>query len=74
MYSIVLDWKDEYSVFFRIVIPDQASPDRLRETTQRMIDKVMHEIKAHEFGIQTYFNFRSESEQAMLREPSWERP
>lgn len=74
MYSVAVDWKEEHSVFFRIVISDNAaSPARLRETTQRIIAKVLQEIKAHELGLQTYFNFRSKSEQAMLREPFWER-
>lgn len=75
MYSIAVDWKDEHSLFFRIVISDHAAaPARLRETTQRIMTKILQEIKAHELGLQTYFNFRSRSEQAMLREPFWERP
>ena len=74
MYSVAVDWKDEHSLFFRIVISDSAaSPSRLRETTQRIMNKVLQEIRAHELGLQTYFNFRSKSEQAVLREPSWER-
>src|SRR5580704_16313653 len=74
LYSFTEDWLGEQSVFFRIVISDAASdPGRLRETTQRIIAKVSREIKAEELGLQTYFNFRSKSEQAMLREPSWER-
>jgi|SRR5579864_4352851 len=75
MYSFAEDWQENISLFFRIVISDQAaSPARLRETTEGIIAKVLREIKAHELGLQTYFNFRSESEQAMLREPFWERP
>ena len=74
IYSIGVDWREEYSLFFRIVISDEAaSPDRLRETTHRITEKVLAEIKAQEFGLQAYFNFRSESEQSILREPSWER-
>ena len=75
MYSFAEDWQGNISLFFRIIISDHAaSPTRLRETTERIITKVLHEIKAQELGLQTYFNFRSKSEQAMLREPSWERP
>lgn len=74
MYSIAVDWKDEYSLFFRIVISDRAAtPARLRETTQRIMTTILQQIKARELGLQTYFNFRSKSEQAMLREPLWER-
>jgi hypothetical protein len=74
MYSFAEDWQGNTSLFFRIVISDTASsPDRLRNTTQRIITKVLQEIKAQELGLQAYFNFRSKSEQAILREPSWER-
>jgi hypothetical protein len=75
MYSFAEDVQGNISLFFRIVISDQAaSPTRLRETTQRIIAKVLQEIRAQELGLQTYFNFRSKSEQEMLREPFWERP
>jgi acid stress-induced BolA-like protein IbaG/YrbA len=75
MYSYSVDVTGDQSLFFRIVISDQAAaPTRLRETTQRIIAKVMAEIKSQELGLETYFNFRSRSEQAMLRDPFWERP
>lgn len=75
MYSFAEDWQGNISLFFRIVISDtSSSPNRLRNTTQRIITKVLHEIKAQELGLQAYFNFRSKSEQEVLREPSWERP
>lgn len=74
MHSFAEDWQGNISLFFRVVISDAAAaPNRLRETTQRIIKKVHHEIRAEELGVQTYFNFRSKSEQAALREPSWER-
>ena len=74
MYAFAEDVQENISLFFRIVISDAVStPAKLRETTQRIIAKVLSEIKADELGLQTYFNFRSKSEQAMLRDPSWER-
>jgi hypothetical protein len=75
MYSITVDWTGEQSLFFRILISDEAStPNRLRETTQHITAKILHEIKSEELGLQTYFNFRSKSEQEVLREPFWEKP
>lgn len=75
MYSFAEDWMGESSLFFKVVISDAAStPNRLRETTQRIMDKVLRQIKAEELGIQTYFNFRSRSEQDMLKDSLWERP
>jgi hypothetical protein len=74
MYTFAEDVQGNSSLFFRIVISDAGSmPAKLRQTTQRIIAKVLHEIKAEELGLQTYFNFRSKSEQATLRDPIWER-
>jgi len=74
MYGFAEDVQGNISLFFRIVISDAVStPAKLREATQRIIAKVLREIKAEELGLQTYFNFRSKSEQAVLRDPFWER-
>jgi hypothetical protein len=73
MYAFADDWQGDSSLFFRIIISDAvSSPNKLRETTQRIIARVRKEIKAEELGVQTYFHFRSQAEQALLREPSWE--
>jgi hypothetical protein len=75
MHSYRLDWAGSESLFFKIVLSDAASsPKNLRETTQHIIATTLQGIKADELGLQTYFNFRSKSEQDMLREPSWDRP
>jgi hypothetical protein len=75
MYSNMLDWAGSDSLFFRIILSDAASsPKNLRETTQHIIATILRGIKAEELGLQTYFNFRSKSEQDMLREPFWEVP
>jgi hypothetical protein len=74
MYSFTVDWTGEQSLFFRVLISDRASaPNRLRETTQRITARVLQEIKTEELGLQTYFNFRSKSEQEQVREPFWEK-
>jgi hypothetical protein len=73
MHGFTLDWQGEQSLFFRILLTDEASaPDKLRQTTNKVTLKIMTEIKAEELGLQCYFNFRSQSEQAKLREPAWE--
>lgn len=69
MHSFAEDVQGNISLFFRIVLSDAASnPALLRGTTQRIISKVLAEINASELGLQTYFNFRSKSEQAALRD------
>ena len=73
MYSFAEDVQGNVSLFFRIVLSDRsAAPERLRQTTQRIVAKILHEIKAEDLGLQTYFNFRSRSEQAALKDPLWE--
>jgi hypothetical protein len=73
MHDFAEDWQGQTSLFFRIVISDEvSSPSKLRVATQRIIERIRKEIKAEELGLQTYFNFRSRSEQAKLREPAWE--
>lgn len=74
MYSFAEDVYGNVSLFFRVLISDQAAaPAHLRKTTQRIISKVLQEIKAEDPQLQTYFNFRSRSEQALLKEAAWER-
>jgi hypothetical protein len=75
MYSFGTDWTGEVSLFFRVLLADRASaPSRLRQNTKRITDAISRAVKAEELGVQTYFNFRSKSEQEKLREPFWERP
>jgi len=74
MYSFAADSLGDQSLFFRVVITDDAAtPARLRETTQKIKSRILKEIKAEELGLQTYFNFRSNSEQRALKDPFWER-
>ena len=71
-YSIREDWSGSEAVFFRVVLSDNASrPNHLGEIAQRVAATVDSEVKPEELGLETYFNYRSASEQAMLKEPSW---
>ncbi len=74
LHTFAEDVQGDISLFFRVVISDQAAaPARLRETTKRIKSAVLDEVRADDLGLQTYFNFRSQSEQATLRDPFWER-
>ena len=70
-YSIGEDWSGAQAVFFRVVLSDRASQSHLREVSQRVSSKVLAEVKPFELGLEAYFNFRSASEQAKLREEAW---
>ena len=71
-YSVGTDWTGEQSIFFRIILSDAVSRlERLRKIAQRVESKLLKEVKAEDLGLQTYFNFRSLSEQAELKDPAW---
>ena len=45
-YDIGPDWSDEWSIFFRIVLSDDASrEDRLAEVTKRATSRLFDELK-----------------------------
>jgi hypothetical protein len=73
-YSLGMDSTGLESIFFRVLLSDQASrEDRLYETTQRIRTKILNIVNPVEkFGMEAYFNFRSASEQAQLRDLAWE--
>ena len=71
-YDITEDWIGAPSIFFRIVLRDGAlmNADR-RELSQRISHRILAEVHPDDLGLQAYFNFRSASEQAQLKEPAW---
>ncbi len=71
-YDLGEDWSGDGAVFFRVLLKDSASErPHLREVARRVAAKIFHEVQPQELGLQAYFNFRSESEQATLREEAW---
>ena len=73
-YALTTDSAGSAAIFFRILLSDRASrPDRLYETTERITAKVLEIVQPQErFGMEAYFNFRSESEQATLHDAAWD--
>jgi hypothetical protein len=71
-YSIDADWSGEPSIFFRIVLSDQASAeDKLAEVTERVSLRLTDALQPAELGLFPYFSFRSRSEQAALKDEAW---
>lgn len=71
-YDLTEDWTGNDAVFFRVLLKDSASRrPGLRDVARRVIAKVSSEVQPSELGLEAYFNFRSESEQAQLKEESW---
>ena len=71
-YDFGEDWTGEPSIFFRIVLTDEAvKQSKLNEIANTITDILAREVNADEMGLHSYFNFRSATEQAQLREPTW---
>lgn len=70
-YEIAEDWSGEWSIFFRVVLTDDAARQRLRDVATRVVGELARQLDFPGLGVFPYHNFRSESEQAILREPAW---
>jgi hypothetical protein len=66
------DWSGDDAVYFRILISDDAAETRLRETFKKTVSMLDSFLNLETLGFFVYYNVRSESEQAALREKSWE--
>jgi hypothetical protein len=71
-FDVGPDWSGDDAVFFRILISDEAARARLRETMAQVVGMLESVLNLEAMGLHVYHNVRSESEQAALREKSWE--
>src|SRR2546421_12657247 len=68
-YSMEEDWMGIPSVFFRVLLRDEASRgSRLREIVRRAQEVLRNEVKPRQFAERYYFDWRNASEQAELKE------
>src|SRR6266700_3222843 len=71
-YSMEEDWMGIPSVFFRVLLRNEASRgSRLREIVLRAQEVVTNEVKPRQFAERSYFDWRNASEQAELKEEAW---
>jgi len=70
-YEIGEDWSGQWAIFFRVVLTDDAAKRRLRDVAAKVIWELSRQLDFPAMGVFPYHNFRSESEQATLREPAW---
>jgi len=70
-YEIGQDWSGQWSIFFRVVLTDEAARRRLRAVATEVVRELAHQFDFPALGVFPYHNFRSESEQAILLEPAW---
>jgi hypothetical protein len=69
-YTVENDWSGDPAIFFWITISDEsARPPILSQTSRRITDFITQRLDpAGQWGLIPYFNFRSQSEQANLKE------
>lgn len=71
-YDLGSDWTADPSIFFRIVLTDEAAKEpKLNDIANAIAVILIREVKPEEHGLHSYFNFRSAAEQAQLKDPAW---
>ncbi|MFN7924246.1 MAG: hypothetical protein U0Q16_29360 [Bryobacteraceae bacterium] len=70
-YEIAKDWSDQWAIFFRIVLSDDAAKFRIRDLRRQVVEGLARSLDFTAMGVLAYHNFRSASEQAALQEPAW---
>ena len=72
-YSFDEDWTGDPSIFFRVVLSDEAASQisKLGEIVRRIEEGIRKEVDAEQYGLLDYFSYRSQAEEAELKEPAW---
>ena len=70
--SLGTDWDGEPAVFFQIVLTDGTPRGELLNLTKEISQAIVRQVQPlEEWHVLPYFNFRTESEQARIKEPMW---
>jgi hypothetical protein len=69
-YTIDNDWSGDPAIFFWITLSDDAARQTvLSQNSRRIMDLITEKLDpVGQWGLIPYFNFRSQSEQAKLKE------
>lgn len=72
-YTIGSNWSGEPAIFFRVLLSDEASKrDRLHAVASRIQGLIQEHVDPlNSWDLMPYYNFRSLTEQEMLKEPAW---
>jgi hypothetical protein len=66
------DWTGEWALFFRVMLSDEAARNRFGDLATRVMLRTTDHLDIPNLGMFPYFDFRSESEQAMPHDPAWD--
>jgi hypothetical protein len=74
-YTLENDWSGDPGIFFWVVLTDDASkPEKLRTTKAAFMNLINKKVDLRGvWGLIPYFNFRSVSEQANLKDEVYEK-
>ncbi len=70
-YHIGEDWNDEWAVYFRALLSDEAAEHRLHEVAKKVRAELAERLDFRALGLRHYTHVRSVSEQAALRNKEW---
>jgi hypothetical protein len=71
-YTIGEDWTGQETVFLRVVLSDEAVSDERRKGVMRQVRRETSDRIIPRLGLFPHFNFRSESEQKEMKDPTWD--
>jgi hypothetical protein len=73
-YDLGADWVGDPAIHFRILLPDAVAndDDRLGDVGRRVRDELVDKLGLPKADRFPYFTFRSQSEQAELKDPEWD--
>ena len=69
-HNIAQDWDGDWAIYFRVLLSDKALT-KLGEVTSKVESLLDRRLDPLSMGLFSYFNYRTVSEQADLREESW---
>jgi len=72
-YAVGTNWSEEPAIYFKVLLSDHASrTDRLHDVTSHVEAVIQERLDPlNLWGLVPYYNFRSQTEQDMLKEPAW---
>jgi hypothetical protein len=69
--SLGTDWNGESAVFFQIVLADGTPRSQLLSLSKQTSQAIVRQVRPlEEWGVLPYFNFRTQTEQARIHEPT----
>src|SRR5262249_35985709 len=66
------DWSDHPAIYFRVILADKVSRDRLANVTRVVRGRLFDEPGLAALDHIPYFRFRTQSEQATLQDKAWD--